>query len=38
MNFDEFERSRKFAHTAFGEIAHVERGDGPVALFLHAPA
>jgi len=31
----EFHASRKFARTAFGEIAYVERGEGPVALFLH---
>ncbi|QQP94588.1 alpha/beta fold hydrolase [Lysobacter enzymogenes] len=31
----EFHASRKFAHTAFGDIAYVERGEGPAALFLH---
>ncbi|WP_394538648.1 alpha/beta fold hydrolase [Lysobacter enzymogenes] len=31
----EFHASRKFARTAFGDIAYVERGDGPAALFLH---
>jgi len=27
--------ARRFAKTRFGEIAYVERGSGPVALFLH---
>lgn len=31
----EFHASRKFVRTAFGEIAYVERGEGPAALFLH---
>ena len=31
----EFHASRKFARTAFGNIAYVERGEGPAALFLH---
>ena len=31
----EFHSSRKFADTRFGRIAYVERGSGPVALFLH---
>lgn len=31
----EFHASRKFARTAFGDIAYVERGEGAVALFLH---
>ena len=30
-----FHASRRFARTAFGRIAYVERGAGPVALFLH---
>ncbi len=30
-----FHASRRFARTAFGRIAYVERGDGPVALFVH---
>ena len=30
-----FHASRKFARTEFGRIAYVERGAGPVALFLH---
>jgi len=35
MNAEEFHRTRKFAGTPFGRIAYVERGSGPVALFLH---
>ena len=35
MNAEEFHRTRKFADTPFGRIAYVERGSGPVALFLH---
>jgi len=35
MNPSEFHSSRKFAETRFGKIAYVERGSGPVALFLH---
>jgi haloalkane dehalogenase len=30
-----FHASRRFAGTAFGRIAYVERGAGPAALFLH---
>ena len=30
-----FHASRRFADTAFGRIAYVERGTGPAALFLH---
>ncbi|HET6972104.1 MAG TPA: alpha/beta hydrolase [Phenylobacterium sp.] len=30
-----FDRERRFLPTAFGRIAYVERGRGPVALFLH---
>lgn len=30
-----FERDRRFAQTTFGRIAYIERGTGPVALFLH---
>jgi haloalkane dehalogenase len=30
-----FARSRQFATTPFGQIAFVERGNGPAALFLH---
>src|SRR5712671_6470963 len=35
MTPTEFHGSRKFADTRFGRIAYVERGSGPVALFLH---
>lgn len=35
MNAEEFHRTRKFADTPVGRIAYVERGSGPVALFLH---
>lgn len=35
MNAPEFQASRKFADTPFGRIAYVERGSGPVALFVH---
>ena len=35
MNSNEFHASRKFVNTSFGRIAYVERGTGPVALFLH---
>ena len=31
-----FHRERRFAATAFGRIAYVERGAGPAALFIHA--
>jgi pimeloyl-ACP methyl ester carboxylesterase len=31
----EFHSSRKFADTRYGRIAYVERGAGPIALFLH---
>jgi pimeloyl-ACP methyl ester carboxylesterase len=30
-----FHASRRFAETSFGRIAHVDRGSGDVALFLH---
>lgn len=30
-----FHASRRFARTAFGQIAYVERGAGPAALLLH---
>jgi pimeloyl-ACP methyl ester carboxylesterase len=36
MQASEFQSSRKFVQTAFGRIAYVERGSGPVALFVHA--
>ena len=31
----EFHRMRKFADLPMGRIAYIERGAGPVALFLH---
>ncbi len=31
----QFHAARRYTRTAFGDIAHVERGEGPVALFLH---
>ena len=30
-----FHAARRYTRTAFGRIAHVERGSGPAALFLH---
>jgi pimeloyl-ACP methyl ester carboxylesterase len=30
-----YDRERRFAQTAFGSIAHIDRGTGPAALFLH---
>jgi len=35
MTAAEFHASRRFVETRFGRIAYVERGSGPVALFLH---
>jgi haloalkane dehalogenase len=35
MNAKEFQAGRRFADTSFGKIAYVERGEGPVALFVH---
>jgi len=35
MDAAAFHAMRRYTHTAFGEIAHVERGSGPAALFLH---
>jgi haloalkane dehalogenase len=35
MKASEFHSSRKFAQTPLGSIAYVERGSGPVALFVH---
>ncbi len=29
------DRERRFAETAFGRIAYIDRGTGPAALFLH---
>jgi haloalkane dehalogenase len=30
-----YDRERRFAGTAFGRIAHIDRGKGPAVLFLH---
>jgi haloalkane dehalogenase len=30
-----YDRERRFAETDFGRIAHIDRGTGPAALFLH---
>jgi pimeloyl-ACP methyl ester carboxylesterase len=30
-----YDRQRRFAETAFGRIAYIDRGTGPAALFLH---
>jgi haloalkane dehalogenase len=30
-----YDRDRRFAETPFGRIAHIDRGAGPAALFLH---
>jgi len=30
-----YDRERRFAETTFGRIAHIDRGAGPAALFLH---
>ena len=35
MNASEFHSTRQFTETPFGRIAHVERGAGPAALFVH---
>jgi haloalkane dehalogenase len=35
MNASEFQSLRQFAATRYGRIAYVERGSGPVALFVH---
>src|SRR6204780_1952996 len=35
MKAAEFHQARKFADTTFGRIAYVEKGAGPVALFVH---
>lgn len=35
MNAGEFERSRRYVRTPYGDIAYVERGSGPLALFMH---
>jgi len=36
MDAVQFRASQRFASTRFGDIAYVERGTGPAALFLHA--
>lgn len=35
MNANEYHRSRKYLSTPFGDIAFVERGRGPAAVFVH---
>jgi pimeloyl-ACP methyl ester carboxylesterase len=35
MKAAEFHQARKFAETSFGRIAYVEKGSGPVAVFVH---
>jgi haloalkane dehalogenase len=35
MKAQEFHQARKFADTTFGRIAYVEKGSGPVVLFIH---
>jgi pimeloyl-ACP methyl ester carboxylesterase len=35
LDADAFHAARRFARTRFGDIAYVERGTGPAALFLH---
>jgi pimeloyl-ACP methyl ester carboxylesterase len=35
MDAVRFHAARRHTRTAFGRIAHVERGNGPAALFLH---
>jgi pimeloyl-ACP methyl ester carboxylesterase len=30
-----YDKERRFAQTSFGRIAHIDRGTGPAALFLH---
>jgi pimeloyl-ACP methyl ester carboxylesterase len=35
MSTKDFETQRKFVDTPSGRIAYVERGEGPVALFVH---
>src|SRR5690348_14454026 len=34
MDAAAFHAARRYTRTAFGDIAHVERGSGPAALFL----
>src|SRR5438132_11894760 len=35
MDAKSFHASRRYADTAFGRVAYVERGSGPVAVFVH---
>ncbi len=35
MDAASFHAARRYTRTSFGRIAHVERGSGPAALFLH---
>ena len=35
MDARSFHASRRYADTAFGRVAYVERGAGPVAIFVH---
>ena len=35
IDVHEFHRMRRFADLSMGRIAYIERGTGPVALFLH---
>jgi pimeloyl-ACP methyl ester carboxylesterase len=35
MDASEYHRGRRFARTPFGDVAFVERGGGPVAVFVH---
>ncbi len=35
MDAAAFHAARRYTRTVFGDIAHVERGGGPAALFLH---
>jgi pimeloyl-ACP methyl ester carboxylesterase len=35
MDARSFHESRRFADTSFGRIAYIERGSGPVAIFVH---
>lgn len=35
LDANAFHASRRYAKTSFGDIAYLERGEGPAALFLH---
>ena len=35
MNASEFAHNRRTVPTPYGEIAYVERGEGPAAVFVH---